>query len=266
MKESVGIEKKNREYLDLVNRSFAGPFTINEAAEVLHFEYKKAKRFTAYLASRGWLARVKNGYYKTVPLGTLDPFELKEDPWVLADKVYAPCYIGGFSACSYWGLTEQVFKDTVVFTEKKATGRIPAGFLVKSIPSKRMYGLSPAWINNVKVSVSDPSRTIIDMLNEPAIGGGIRNVSDVIVEYFLSEHRNDEALIKYCGAFGNRVIYKRLGYLLEALKIEAPALLKECSTGISSGFSMLDPSIKTKGRYLKKWNLNVNALIKRESK
>ena len=75
MIKTEGIEKKNRDYLDLINRAFNGPFTINEAAETLHFDYKKAKRFTAYLASRGWLARVKNGYYKTVPLGTIStPF------------------------------------------------------------------------------------------------------------------------------------------------------------------------------------------------
>ena len=116
---SNGIDRKNREYLDLLNREFIGPFTIKEAAEVLHLKYNRAKRFTAYLASRGWLSRLKNGYYKTVPLGITNPFVLKEDPWIFASKVYDPCYIGGFSAAGHWDFTEQLFRDTIVFTERK---------------------------------------------------------------------------------------------------------------------------------------------------
>lgn len=264
MKTPDGIEKKNRGYLDLLNSSLHGPFTVNEAAGVLKFEYKKAKRFAAYLASRGWLARVKNGYYTAVPIGTANPFELKEEPWVLASRVFAPCYIGGYSAAGYWDLSEQIFKDTVVFTEKKVTGRALPGFVLRTITRERMFGFSAAWVNNIKVNVSDPERTIVDLLNEPEIGGGIRNVSDIIGEYFISGQRKNETLLKYIDIFGNNVLYKRLGYIIEALNINAADVASQCLKKISKGYTMLDPSIKTKGKHLGRWNLNINAVIKKE--
>lgn len=264
MKKSVGIEKKNREYLDRINSNFNGPFTINEAAETLGFEYKKTKRFAAYLAERGWLVRVKNGYYKTVPLGTMDPFSLKEEPWVLASKVYEPCYIGGFSACSRWDLTEQIFKDTVVFTERKITGKVMPGFVLRTIAHKKMFGLDTVWINNVRIMISDPSRSMVDLLNEPAIGGGIRNSVDIITSYFSSVHRKDTLLASYLEKYGKGVLYKRLGYILESMKIEAPDLAAACMAKKSRGYSLLDPDINAGGRHMRKWNLIINASIKRE--
>jgi len=266
MGESTGIEKKNRNYLDIINRTFTGPFTLNEVSSTLNLDYKKTKRFAAYLASRGWLARVKNGYYKAVPLGTLDPFGLKEEPWVLASKIYEPCYIGGFSACGYWDLTEQIFKDTVVFTQRKITGRAMPGYVVRTIAGGRMFGSLTAWVNNIKINVSDPSRTVVDMLNEPALGGGIRNAADMIGEYFLSGHRNDALLLEYLEKFGNRVLYKRLGYLCESMGIAAPEIIAGCLKKISKGYTVLDPSIKTKGNYDSRWNLLVNSSVKNETK
>ena len=48
-------------------------------------------------------------------------------------------------------------------------------------------------------AVSDPSRTIVDVLDDPSLGGGIRNVADVLREYFQGEHRDDELLVEYGG-------------------------------------------------------------------
>jgi hypothetical protein len=33
----------------------------------------------------------------------------------------------------------------------------------------------------VKVSVSDPTRTILDLLSDPALGGGIRSTMDMLI-------------------------------------------------------------------------------------
>ena len=32
-----------------------------------------------------------------------------EDPLVIAEKLFSPCYVGGWSAAEYWGITEQIF-------------------------------------------------------------------------------------------------------------------------------------------------------------
>jgi predicted transcriptional regulator of viral defense system len=56
-------------------------------------------------------------------------------------------------------------------------------------------------------------------------------------------------------------VFKRLGYLLEALEIDAPDLLNVCLERKSAGISALDPSIDAKGKITKRWNLRLNARV-----
>jgi predicted transcriptional regulator of viral defense system len=56
--------------------------------------------------------------------------------------------------------------------------------LVKTIDPSKLFGIKTIWKEETKVSVSDPSRTIIDVLNDPAIGGGMRNIVEMLREYF----------------------------------------------------------------------------------
>jgi predicted transcriptional regulator of viral defense system len=114
-----GISKRNRELLDKLNREIKSPFSITEVSMILGINLDKARRLVAYWVSRGWLTRIKKGLFITVPLGTVNPAERKENPWIVATIVFNPCYIGGWSACEHWGLTEQIFKDVVVFFLKE---------------------------------------------------------------------------------------------------------------------------------------------------
>jgi len=113
------------------------------------------------------------------------------------------------------------------------------------------------------VQVSDPSQTIVDVLNDPAVGGGIRHVSDIVRNYFNSEYRNDIGLLNYIKENKNRTVYKRLGYILEISDIKVPDIIKECHKNISSGYSVLDPVINIKGSFNRRWNLRVNAKVKK---
>ena len=53
----------------------------------------------------------------------------------------------------------------------------------------------------------------------------------------------------YLGRLGNRTVYKRLGYLVEALGLDAPDLLRECEFGMSSGISLLGPQPACQGNF-----------------
>ena len=64
--------------------------------------------------------------------------------------------------------------------------------------------------------VSDPSRTIIDCLIDPVLGGGIAHIADMLIYYLKSEHKNMVLLYDYAKQ-ANGAVFKRLGYLLEQL-------------------------------------------------
>jgi predicted transcriptional regulator of viral defense system len=86
----------------------------------------------------------------------------------------------------------------------------------------------------------------------------MRNISDIVREYFVSLHRNDDEIVKYIARRGNRTIYKRLGYLIEVCSIDALKLKDVCEKNISTGFSLLDPAVEPRGSFNSKWNLRIN--------
>jgi len=260
-----GISKNKREVLDLLNRELTGPFRINDIMKLLGISYSKASHLLAYWAATGWLTRIKKGLYSTVPLGTENPKSRVEDPWIVANKIFRPCFIGGWSACEHWGLTEQIFDSIVVFTSQRIRQNKvkiqQTTFILKPVSQKKFFGTKSIWRQQTKLKISDPTRTIVDILNDPYIGGGMRHIAEIIANYFGSELREDSKLIEYIEQINNKTIYKRLGYLIGALKLDADNLLKMCEKSISKGYSIFDPSISSKGKIVRQWNLRVNVLI-----
>ena len=262
----LGISGKNRLLLTALHRNFVGPFTAKEAAEALGLSAPECHRLLSYLSGRGWLTRIRRGLYGLVSLDTTHPDEWVGDPWVLAAKLYGPSYyIGGWSACEHWDLTEQLFRETVVVTSRRARRRdslvhgIP--LLVRFTSEEKIFGSSFVWRDQTRVNVSDPSRTVVDLLSDPPLGGGIRHVADVLETCYHSDHWDEALLGDYLGRLGNRTVYKRLGYLVEVLGLDAPDLLRECEFGMSSGISLLDPSLPVRGTSLRRWNLRLNATV-----
>lgn len=259
-----GISNKNRALLDTLNREVKNPFGILDVSRILTMPLPKARRLVAYWASRGWLTRIKRGLFITVPLGAINPAERSEDPWIVAATIFEPCYIGGWSACEHWGFTDQIFKDIVVFTSRKVRHKRNeihgTVYIVRTIRKEKIFGIKPVWRGYTKINVSDPSRTLVDILSEPYLGGGIRNVASIVKEYFSGEDKDEAKLLDYISKLGNGTAYKRLGYLSEYLKINVPKVIEACRKNMTSGYSRLDPSLPTKGTILRRWNLYVNAL------
>ena len=260
-----GISEKNRKLLDVLNRTQAGPFSSKEAHEALEIPLKEAGILLTYFVTKGWLSRVRRGLYITVPLGTVNPQDYRENPLVVANRIFSPCYIGGWSAAEHWEFTDQIFNSVVVFTLRRYRHKIMriqgTDFMFKFI-NKKYFGLTKQiWIGNERVHVSDPIQTVVDILDDPSLGGGMRNVADIVREYFASQYRNDDEIIKYIERRNNRTVYKRLGYLIETCGIDALELKEMCRKNISAGFSLLDPAVDAKGVFGTKWNLRINVSI-----
>lgn len=260
-----GINRENRSHLERLHRELPAAFNVADAARVLDLDPDRTRRLLGYLARRGWLSRIRRGLYVAVPLDTRRPGEWVEDPWVVAQRLFDPCYIGGWTACEHWDLTEQLFRTVLVVTAKKVRDREP---VLQGLPYRitvrnadKLFGTRPVWRDQVRVQVSDPSRTMVDLLDDPTLGGGMRTVADILHEYFRSEHRNDTLLVDYGDRLGNRAVFKRLGFLLEHLGIDASELEEACLDRRSSGLVALDPSVDAKGRIVRRWGVRVNVSL-----
>jgi predicted transcriptional regulator of viral defense system len=265
LSEPAGISQANRAYLEQLHRADGGPLGVGDASEILGLDRKHAARLLGYLARRGWLARVRRGLYLPVPLDARRSGEWTADPWVVAERVFNPCYIGGWSACEHWDLTEQVFRSLLVVTTRRVRERDVdmqgIAFHLTVRGSDALFGTAAVWRGQQRVAVSDPTRTIVDVLDDPRLGGGIRTVSDVLREYMLSRHRDDQLLIAYGDRLRRRALFKRLGYLVEQLDIDTDDLVAACRERRGAGLIALDPSVKARGRIVRRWGLRDNVAL-----
>jgi predicted transcriptional regulator of viral defense system len=258
MEDLGGIGKLDRERLSEVLRGTKGTVNNAQVAQILKISSADATKMLSRWSKKGWLSRVKRGMYVPVPLESRSADVPLEDPWLIAEKLYAPCYIGGWSAAEHWDLTEQIFRTVVVLTSLTPRDRNPlikgTQYLLCSVNEKKMFGLKPVWRGQVKVSVSDPTRTILDLLAEPRLGGGIRSVQDMLLNYLRSEMKNLDLLVEYADRLGNGAVFKRLGFLLERNAPGESTIIAKCTQRLTKGNAKLAPKQKAE-RLVTRWQL-----------
>jgi predicted transcriptional regulator of viral defense system len=232
---------------------------IDDAAQVLDIKRDRAAKLLSRWAGQGWLRRVGTGAYVPVQLDLLDSEQVVQDPWILVPALFAPAYIGGRTAAEHWDLTEQIFRDIVVFTARsvrqKTIERQSAIFTLKHIREELIFGTKTVWRAQTRIAVSDVHRTIVDMLDDPAIGGGIHHVADCFSQYMNRGDSDPAKLMEYADRHGNGAIFKRLGFLAERHP-EGHVLVKKAKSRLTKGHAKLDPALAC-DRLVTRWRLRV---------
>lgn len=241
---------------------------LQAAGDVVHIEHVtatlgisrvQASKLLSSWAQQGWLRRVGRGAYVPAELTLQDSAQVLDDPWILVPALFAPAYIGGRTAAEHWDLTEQIFRDIVVLTarpvRKRTLKRQGGLFTLKHIPEASLFGTKTIWRGQTRVPVSDVHRTIVDMLDDPALGGGIQHVSDCLAAYLQRADRADDKLIAYADRLGNGAVFKRLGFLAER-QAGSDALVTAARERLSQGHAKLDPALSCP-RLVTRWRLRV---------
>lgn len=258
MENLTGLGKVDRARIAAIIRGTKGTISVTEAAKILEVSPTNAAKMLARWTKKGWFSRLKRGLYIPVPLESRTADVPLEDPWLIAERLYSPCYIGGWSAAEYWGLTEQIFRTVVVMTAQKPRDRSPTikgtKFMLRTISDKEMFGFKSTWRGQIRISISDPTRTILDMLDDPRLGGGIRSTVDMLSNYLGSEHKNLELLVQYAERLGNGAVFKRLGFLLERIAPKEAKSAEKCRTNLTTGNAKLDPQLSA-NRLITRWRL-----------
>lgn len=244
----------------------SGLVSVSEAAEALGVGREQATAVLAGLTRRGWVARVRRGLYLVLPLEAASgPAATVEDPWVLAQALFAPCYVAGWSAAEHWGLTEQLFRSTFVATAATIRARsqhvLGLEFHLARVAPGRIRKATSVWRGRERVAVSDPAGTIADALASPGWVGGVRHLAHMLSTYRTSAAWDPASLLAQLAAINSGAAFKRLGYLAEVLHLEAPALVDTAARRRTTGVIRLDPDNRERGRLTKRWGLWVNARL-----
>ncbi|WP_210772046.1 type IV toxin-antitoxin system AbiEi family antitoxin domain-containing protein [Metallibacterium scheffleri] len=251
----------NRARLAVVLRATNDVVSIETAAQALDLDRNAAAKLMSRWAGQGWMRRIGQGLYVPVPIDLATSDQIVSDPWVLVPSLFGESYIGGWTAAHHWDLTEQLFNETMIFAirridEQRVTAQ-GVTFLAHHIAPKRFFGVKPVWRGTTRVNLSDPARTLIDMLALPQTGGGIDHVADCLSAFRKLRNADLELLIAYAEKFGNGAIFKRLGFLAEA-QLQDEKLAAACRTRLTKGYTKLDPGLDC-SHLVTAWNLWVPA-------
>jgi len=254
----AGIGKDSRVKLAKLLRGAKGAISVEQAAASLGISPQMAAKTLARWTEQGWLSRVRRGLYVPVPLEARTADVALEDAWIIADRLFAPCYIGGWSAAEQWELTEQIFRSLLVMTTTRPRKRQPVikgtKFVLRTILPESLFGTKAVWRGQVKVNVSDPTRTVIDMVDDPKLGGGLRPTVDVLKNYLKSSTRDLRLLMAYADRLGSGAVFKRLGFLTERVAPDERDVIEQCRAHLTTGNVKLDPSLKNE-RLVTPWRL-----------
>jgi len=213
------------------------------------------------MTRRGLLMRIKDGLYHIVPYEKNASLYMPE--WhLLVEHLVGDAnhYIGYYSALEIHNLiTQPSLKEQIVVSKQIR----PSEIYVKDVPfqfifhnDKHFFGGKKIWIDEFeKVICSDLEKTIIDCLFKPEYAGGIVELSKAL--YLSQERINFNVLLDYAIRFNSQAVIKRLGFILELLKIQTP-IINELQLIKSKSYISLDTELPPSGKRRSRWNIQVN--------
>ncbi len=248
----------------LARAAKGGIISLPAAAKAMGLPRPKAALQLRRIVRQGWLERVRRGLYLVRPLSAApDQAAIPEDPWVLAREVFSPCYIGGWSAAEHWGLTEQLFRSTLVVTAAPArTTEVRIGghdFRVFRLPRARLgAGVVKVWRGPERLDVSGLERTVVDGLRNPELVGGGRHLVQILRAYGEHERHDFGRLLDVARSVASGAAWKRLGFLAEHVWPTETAVVEAARSHLTAGYSRLDPGVVRRGKLVKRWRLWIN--------
>jgi predicted transcriptional regulator of viral defense system len=260
----AGTVSSARIALNVIARTApSGLVSVREASSALELSGAAASAVLSRLTRQGWLTRVRRGLYAVRALEARDASSVPvDDAWVLASRVFRPCYVGGWTAAEHWELTEQIFRPTFVVTSAAARrSTVHLGgveFRVAHVEKRRIAGAVLVWRGRERVAVSSRERTIADALRNPTWIGGVRHLARVLSAYKESDAWNRASLLDAVAKQGRGVAWKRLGKVVESLFPDEHVVIKRALAERSAGVVKLDPSVRARGGLDKRWGLWVN--------
>ncbi len=223
-----------------------------------------------HLARSGWVVRLRKGLYSlsgSVP-GTTPLHEFE-----IAMALVDPAAISHWSALSYHGLTEQVPRRVFVLTTARAVPRArgvkaerseegyPVGetiYKFVQVKPERFFGIEEVWVNESRIRITDPERTLLDGLMAPQYCG---DFAEVLHAFEVRAPKLDlERIINYALKLDAATV-KRLGWILERQGVESSRLEPLRHVPVK-GYRVLDPTGPRRGPCDADWMIQVNQLGK----
>lgn len=247
-------ELEQRLYFKLIENEQRVFKTIN-ISNILDIPLQNARNIAADMVKKNVIERVKPGLFARIPESIiLDKKLYKEDPLLIATALLDNAYISHYSSLSMLGLAERYINKVYISTFKHQRNIKYHDIQIKFIaviPS-RFFGIKTIEYYNKKIKISNLERTILDIINKPEYAGGWNEIIDCLKNL---EGLNWKLLINYIRKFKNKVLARRVGYILDNLEnVTLPKTIEKEIIKFS-GKNVYYFDHKSIGTFDKKWNM-----------
>ena len=133
-----------------------------------------------------------------------------------------------------------------------------ARFELVFIKPERMFGVALLGEPGLRIRVTDPERTVVDMFDRSDLCGGLPAVAAALEAAWPA--LDAERLTGYLERFAGGTVPRRLGYLAERLELLPPGdpLLARWRVLVGAGYSLLERGGPAEGPFVRRWRLRVN--------
>lgn len=237
-------------------------FSMQEAISLMKRSVPNATRKLVFdMVNRGLLLRLKEGVFWIIPYDQ-DPATYFPNTHLVAKYLVgdAEYYVGYYSAMELHSLiTQPSFREQVVVNKQIKPSSIKIrGHKFQFIYHNRnhYFGATALWVDSFSKAIcSDLEKTFIDCLYRPDYAGGISEIAKAL--YKSREKIDYHKLLSYCERFQAQSVIKRLGFLLESLKINNP-ISDKLRDMITHTYILLEPSYEKKGKMNSTWHVRQN--------
>ncbi len=256
------ISKQSNKILTFFNEQGRHCFDYELAKKALPKSNDSALReLLSDMTRRGLLMRVKRGLYYVIPYEP-DAETFMPDWHLLAEHLVqkANHYIGYYSALQIHNLiTQPSLKEQIVVSQQIR----PSTIKIKGVPfqfiyhnEKHFFGTKKIWIDNYnKVACSNLEKTFIDCLFKPDYAGGIVEIAKAV--YTVRDKIKYNVLLDYAIMFNSQAVIKRLGFILETLKIKTN-IIEDLQKLKTNSVVLLDTELPKSGKIKTKWSIQQN--------
>ncbi|TFG59532.1 MAG: hypothetical protein E4H29_04105 [Deltaproteobacteria bacterium] len=243
-------------------------FTVERARELassLGISPGYLRQALHHLARSGWIVRLRRGTYA---LSGAVPGSLPLHEFEIAMALVQPAAISHWSALSYHGLTEQTPRHVFVLTPARSVPRMrgkkkladpgyPVGntiYRFVQVKPERFFGTEEVWVEEARIRITDPERTLVDGLTAPQYFG---DFSEVLHAFEMRKPKLDlERIVGYALKL-DAATAKRLGWVLEHQGVK-PTRLKDLQAVPIKGYRVLDPTGPRRGPCDSRWMIQEN--------
>ena len=257
-----GLSRREAEFLSRLAAENRSVFRYEEVAN--HWPDSATAHYALSRLQRGgWLKRIERGLYMLVPLSAGPDRVWTENALVIGTHLVEPSAIAYWSALRFWNFTEQVPHTVFVQSPRRKLQPklILAGvqYQLVTIREPRFFGLARRAVDGQPIQVTDREKSVVDAADRPDLCGGIWQLAQALHGHWAEVDwpKLDEYLIR----FGSGAVYKRLGYLVEALDMPIPdraERLAAWQAHLTAGIALLEPGELVGGSVRLRWRVRDN--------